>query len=605
MKSLPDPSFFLQLCESFIKACKVVGGDNPRLVAKREISAAELATQPNPILQLAGDSADIPINVCATLSLGDTVYRVHSFTQIGFSTLNQFIKESPDNLHQFELGVFDRVNGFPAPTASPSPMELVFCGFNSSAIPELSDAFPNLDASPSSITLSVLDQFKFLKSQCSEGDSVLLVEIGNDKTHLFLINSSGLLGIQTVSIGRRALYEAMAEVLHLHYIGSAVKLFTRSGFDSSELAPKLGQLFGRSIQGAIDSAEWQPTSFRVSGLMSAQSWFLDALIKDLGIKAFELEKSRLPFDIDEAVGEVNAFDFELLAKVFTSLVSDEDFSWHNDYLGNLSKSSSIPRRPPAGSNPPFPTAHPEVTSAAYVETPVRESEPIEPELEVRSPYAPKLDEPDLPEIEYERSKPVSTNRSESKKEVAAIPDHLLNDIEEYDGEFEDSDDYGGGTGRAVVKIGLLVLSVLIVGVIVTIVFFPQASERYLGITPPHSNFDRVEPRSSSGRFSSPESDLAASVEPTEDEVASGIQNLRLDRERASFGGLFLPTNPSGAEVVIGDMEPLTSPVKLPNLAPGIYEVTISKSGYESKTIMVTIKAKEVLKTETVNLERLR
>ena len=227
MKSLPDPSFFLQLSESFIKACKVVGGDNPRLVAKREISAAELATQPNPILQLAGDSADIPINVCATLSLGDTVYRVHSFTQIGFSTLNQFIKESPDNLHQFELGVFDRVNGFPAPTASPSPMELVFCGFNSSAIPELSDAFPNLDASPSSITLSVLDQFKFLKSQCSEGDSVLLVEIGNDKTHLFLINSSGLLGIQTVSIGRRALYEAMAEVLHLHYIGSAVKLFTR------------------------------------------------------------------------------------------------------------------------------------------------------------------------------------------------------------------------------------------------------------------------------------------------------------------------------------------------------------------------------------------
>jgi hypothetical protein len=178
MNSLPDPSFFLQLSESFIKTAKLVGGDKPRLLAVREISSAELATQPNPILQLADENQETPIPVATTLSLGETIYLSHSFAQIGFSTLTEFIsQEVPDELYNFELGVFDKVNGLPAPTASPSPMDLVFCGFNTTAIPEISDAFPNLDTSPTSITLGVLDQFRFLKSQCKADETILLIEL--------------------------------------------------------------------------------------------------------------------------------------------------------------------------------------------------------------------------------------------------------------------------------------------------------------------------------------------------------------------------------------------------------------------------------------------
>ena len=174
----------------------------------REVSSVELTSQPNPLLQISGENAVSPVPVEATLSVGETTYHCESFKQIGFSTLSEYINgDNPANLRDFELGVFSQSNGMPAPTASPDPLDLVFCGFNSKVIPEICDAFPNLDAEPLSVTLAVLDLFRFLKSQCSEGEQVLLVEIANHKTHLFLIGSEGLIGIQTMDMGRQKLYE--------------------------------------------------------------------------------------------------------------------------------------------------------------------------------------------------------------------------------------------------------------------------------------------------------------------------------------------------------------------------------------------------------------
>ena len=87
------------------------------------------------------------------------------------------------------------------------------------------------------------------------------------------------------------------------------------------------------------------------------------------------------------------------------------------------------------------------------------------------------------------------------------------------------------------------------------------------------------------------------------DVVSGIQNLRDERESMSYGGLFLPTSPSGATVRIGDMSPKLSPINLPNVDPGSYEVVISKDGYE--TVTMTIDPKEVKKIGTVTLRRRR
>ena len=51
------------------------------------------------------------------------------------------------------------------------------------------------------------------------------------------------------------------------------------------------------------------------------------------------------------------------------------------------------------------------------------------------------------------------------------------------------------------------------------------------------------------------------------------------------------------------MSPKLSPIKLPNVAPGIYEVVISKDGYETVTMTVTIDPKDVKKIDTVILKR--
>jgi hypothetical protein len=606
MNSLPDPSFFLQLSESFIKAARLdTSGEKPRLTAMREISSAQLASQPNPIVQIAGEGCDLPVPVAVTLSLGETVYHAQSFDQIGFSTLTEFIgQQNPTQLYQYELGVFQRANGMPAPTASPAPLELVFCGFNSNALPELSDAFPNLDAEAISITLAPLDQFRFLRSQCKDDEQILLVNIGNDRTHLFLIGNEGVVGIKSIDLGHHALYEVMAEVLHLHYIGSAIKLFTRSGFDSSELAPKLGTLFGTAIQSLLAAEDWSPSSVQIGGLLHAQLWFQEAILSVLGLKAFQIDHSLLPFDIDDSLSNLSSLDTEILAKVFASLTLEEDFSWHNDYLNSLNKSNTIPRREPGGSNPPFPTAHPDRLPPP---TPVEVPESVPPEPEPISAYAPPqapvaapLENPAPPPQAIHPSPPAHKDPLGPRK-VEAIPDHVLSDIEEYEGEFEDLDDYGGGRGRLVIKAGLLAFSLLIIGVMITVVFFPKASEKYLGIRPPHIDFDESDPDPISAMRNG--GDSSAYAAPVD--VTSGLQDLRLERKNVSFGGLYLPTNPNGATVIVGDLSPKISPIKLPNVEPGTYDVVISKEGYETLTMRVTIEPKEVKKIDTVYLKRLR
>ena len=81
--------------------------------------------------------------------------------------------------------------------------------------------------------------------------------------------------------------------------------------------------------------------------------------------------------------------------------------------------------------------------------------------------------------------------------------------------------------------------------------------------------------------------------------------MRLERRNVAFGGLYLPTNPNGATVIVGDLSPKISPIKLPNVEPGTYDVVISKEGYETIAMRVTIEPKEVKKIGTVYLKRLR
>ncbi|MCB1124206.1 MAG: PEGA domain-containing protein, partial [Verrucomicrobiae bacterium] len=194
--------------------------------------------------------------------------------------------------------------------------------------------------------------------------------------------------------------------------------------------------------------------------------------------------------------------------------------------------------------------------------------------------------------------------SHGSRQVTAIPDHLLNDIEEYEGEFEDVDDYGGGTKQMVIKLVLLFLCTVVVGIMVIIVFFPKASEKYLGIRPPHVDFYDSGPEDARAQSQGQQGDRPASIELMDTDVESGVRNLREEREGMSFGGLFLPTNPSGATVKIGDFSPRLSPIKLPNIEPGVYDVIISKEGYQSETLKLTISPKQVLKVDTVNLKPL-
>lgn len=554
----------MQLSESFVRVARLNrDSGQTRLGNIKEASSADMASKRNPLLQIAKANSGSKVKAITSLALEESVYQEVSFDQIGFSTLVDFIAEDETiGLSDFELGIFQQSNGQPAPTASPAAIDLVFCGFKTNLLPELSESFPNLDSEPTSLSLSLLDQVRILSKHCTRKSKVLLLELGKEFSWVVLINNKGMQGSHRINIGKERIYQLMAESLELQYTGSAIKLFSRSNFDSEELSPVLGNLFAEEIKPLLGKDEWNPSAIHVAGLMSTQDWLQEAIAKALSLKTYMLDVSKLSYGLQNP--SVCSSDIDLLVSVQSYLTRETHLSWNADFLPNLAKSNSLPRKVQFGSVPPFPAAHIENVHSAG---------PIEEAPIVAVEETPVSEDNYLP-VSHEESISMDSQETDKADPGEKLPDHLLSSFEEFDDEFESDEDFSPSIWKRLLVITSVVGCFLLAVGIIILLGYPEVAERYLGIEITSQSFTSRE--------------------------TGGEQR----RDPKEFGILIIYTQPSECAVTVDGMEPMTSPVVKPNFPTGTHSAVISKKGYKDAVLTFDIIASQTNQPPRVVLEPL-
>ncbi len=118
---------------------------------------------------------------------------------------------------------------------------------------------------------------------------LLLCDLGETRTDLFVITAAGLAGFATVAAGLGAVVDNLQAALDLRMRGTALRLLFGQGYDFAELAAKLVQPLANQLKPALAGLPKRPVRLVCSGLGDGQSWAVTALGEALGLKVLALD----------------------------------------------------------------------------------------------------------------------------------------------------------------------------------------------------------------------------------------------------------------------------------------------------------------------------
>src|SRR5258708_8131163 len=108
---------------------------------------------------------------------------------------------------------------------------------------------------------------------------ILVWDISDATSHLFLVKSDGIASVQALSVGLDQVIEAVQAELNLKFKGSATKLFFNEFYDFSEIGPKIATRIAAALQPSLNkiATAGQPTHLHIAGLPAKQLWLTQYL----------------------------------------------------------------------------------------------------------------------------------------------------------------------------------------------------------------------------------------------------------------------------------------------------------------------------------------
>ncbi|MDB6127479.1 MAG: hypothetical protein JWM35_1375, partial [Verrucomicrobia bacterium] len=180
--------------------------------------------------------------------------------------------------------------------AKASQKEVLFCGLPSDDVITAQDAllaagfFPDVLELGTVATLGALvDYFAFTKSKTP----TLVLEIGTDTTHSYIVSASGVEASRPISQGLDAMVPIVQKELGLKDEESAKKLFYSNTFDFTGMGPLLVKKLLKELQSSIGFYEVQ-TGQSVGQVLCTMlptklAWLDAAIASALGVGTTKLE----------------------------------------------------------------------------------------------------------------------------------------------------------------------------------------------------------------------------------------------------------------------------------------------------------------------------
>jgi Tfp pilus assembly PilM family ATPase len=205
----------------------------------------------------------------------------------------QQLRIEPD---KFTLALINANDGADYDLAKASQKEVVFCGAPNDDISATQEHLLNLGIFPDRLELgsvatlgALVDCLAFEKSKTP----TLVLDVGNDTTHSFIVSSAGVEASRPIPQGLEAMVPVVQKELGLKDEESARKLFRSNTFDFTGMGPLLIKRLLKELQSSIGFYEVQ-TGQSVGQVVCIQlspklAWLEGALATSLGIASLKFD----------------------------------------------------------------------------------------------------------------------------------------------------------------------------------------------------------------------------------------------------------------------------------------------------------------------------
>jgi Tfp pilus assembly PilM family ATPase len=195
---------------------------------------------------------------------------------------------------KFTLALINATDGADYDLAKANQKDVVFCGAPNDEINSAQEALLHMGVFPERVELgtvatlgALVDYLSFEKSKTP----TLVLDVGNDTTHSFIVSASGVEASRPIPQGLEAMVPVVQKELGLKDEESARKLFRSNTFDFTGMGPLLIKRLLKELQSSIGFYEVQ-TGQSVGQVICIQlspklAWLEGSLASSLGIAALK------------------------------------------------------------------------------------------------------------------------------------------------------------------------------------------------------------------------------------------------------------------------------------------------------------------------------
>jgi Tfp pilus assembly PilM family ATPase len=197
---------------------------------------------------------------------------------------------------KFTIAMINATDGGDYDLAKANQKEVIFCGAPNDEINATQESLLNAGVFPERLELgsvatlgALVDCLAFEKSKAP----TLVLDVGNDTTHSFIVSSNGVEASRPIPQGLEAMVPVVQKELGLKDEESARKLFRSNTFDFTGMGPLLIKRLLKELQSSIGFYEVQ-TGQSVSQVICIQlspklTWLEGALASSLGIATLKFD----------------------------------------------------------------------------------------------------------------------------------------------------------------------------------------------------------------------------------------------------------------------------------------------------------------------------
>lgn len=218
------------------------------------------------------------------------------------------------------------------------------------------------------------------RQKSGEAAPVLILECGEQGSHLLLVSRNGLLAARALALTLDDIAEAVRSELGLKFKGAATKLFFNENYDFSDAGTRIAAQLAPKIKAEITAmaGNTPPTAFFCAGMPAKQDWFGDSLAGALELPKLSIDLAAWNTSAGLTIGNSSLTLSTTWLGLLHAAASKDQNVWLAGWGEVAPSGAPASAAPAAAAAPAKPAAAPAAKPAVAPVTPVNPAKAVTP-----------------------------------------------------------------------------------------------------------------------------------------------------------------------------------------------------------------------------------